>query len=283
MLGISISSFAYPLVVLDQTGSPANAGLVGSILAGTAFFLRLPAGVLVDRWNRRAILILCDLGRALNAGAFAVALALGHFLYAHVLVVAFVEAALGVLFGLPRRPPCVASSRRSRCARPSRRTRAARLSPARRPAARRRSARCRRACRSPPTRSRTSSRSSASLRARTARRRRAAEREPSARRRLHRPALDLGAALPAHAAALVRRRRRRVQLARSRRARARARPWRVGGSARRRFAITAAGGVIGAAHQRRTCCGLRVRDARVFFAWISTAPRSSCSPPTRPT
>ena len=99
MLGISISSFAYPLVVLDRTGSPAKAGLVGSILAGTAFFLRLPAGVLVDRWNRRAIMIVCDLGRALNAGAFAIALAFGHFFYAHVLAVAFVEAALGVLFG----------------------------------------------------------------------------------------------------------------------------------------------------------------------------------------
>jgi predicted MFS family arabinose efflux permease len=99
MLGISISSFAYPLVVLDETGSPARAGFVGSVLAGTAFFLRLPAGVLVDRWNRRAILIACDLGRALNAGAFAIALALGHFYFVHVLLVAFVEAALGVLFG----------------------------------------------------------------------------------------------------------------------------------------------------------------------------------------
>ena len=99
MLGISISSFAYPLVVLDQTDSPAKAGLVGSILAGTAFFLRLPAGVLVDRWNRRAILIFCDAGRALNAAVFALVLALGHFFYVQVLVVAFVEAALGVLFG----------------------------------------------------------------------------------------------------------------------------------------------------------------------------------------
>ena len=56
MLGISISSFAYPLVVLDETGSPARAGLVGSVLAGTAFFLRLLASVLPDRWNRRGAL-----------------------------------------------------------------------------------------------------------------------------------------------------------------------------------------------------------------------------------
>jgi MFS family permease len=98
-LGISISSFAYPLVVLEATGSPTKAGLVGSILAGTAFFLRLPAGVLVDRWNRRAILIVCDAGRALNAAALATTLALGHFYFAQVLLVAVVEASLGVLFG----------------------------------------------------------------------------------------------------------------------------------------------------------------------------------------
>ena len=98
-LGISISSFAYPLVVLEATGSPIRAGLVGSVLAGTAFVLRLPAGVLVDRWNRRAILLVCDGARALNAAAFALALALGHFFFAQALVVAFFEAALGVLFG----------------------------------------------------------------------------------------------------------------------------------------------------------------------------------------
>ncbi len=67
-LGISISSFAHPLVVLAATGSPAKAGLVGSVLAGTTFFLRLPAGALVDRWNRKAILVVCDVGRALSAG-----------------------------------------------------------------------------------------------------------------------------------------------------------------------------------------------------------------------
>ena len=98
-LGISISSFAYPVVVLAATGSGVKAGAVGSVLSATAFFLRLPAGALVDRWNRRAILVACDLGRVVNAGGFALALALGHFWYPHVLLVAFVEASLGVLFG----------------------------------------------------------------------------------------------------------------------------------------------------------------------------------------
>ena len=90
-LGISVSSFAYPLVVLAATGSPLKAGVVGSVLAGTAFVLRIPAGVLVDRWNRRAILVGCDLGRAGNAAAFAIVLAMGHFFYPQVLLVAFNE------------------------------------------------------------------------------------------------------------------------------------------------------------------------------------------------
>jgi MFS family permease len=98
-LGISVSSFAYPVVVLAVTGSAVKAGAVGTVLAATAFVLRLPAGLLVDRVSRRAILVACDLGRVVNSGLFALALAFGHFWYVHVLVVAFFEAALGVLFG----------------------------------------------------------------------------------------------------------------------------------------------------------------------------------------
>jgi MFS family permease len=98
-LGIGISSFAYPLVVLEATGSTLEAGAVGAVLTATAFVLRLPAGVLADRWNRRRILLACDAGRVLNSAGLAAALALGHFWLAQVLAVAFVEAALGVLFG----------------------------------------------------------------------------------------------------------------------------------------------------------------------------------------
>jgi MFS family permease len=85
-LGISISSVAYPLDVLEATGSPAQAGLVGSELAGTAFVLRLPAGLFVDRWNRKRILIACDPGRAVASAAFAPMPALGHFVLAQVLL-----------------------------------------------------------------------------------------------------------------------------------------------------------------------------------------------------
>jgi predicted MFS family arabinose efflux permease len=98
-LGISISSFAYPLVVLTATGSPAKAGLVTSVLYATTFALRLPAGAFVDRVDRKRVLVVCDAGRALSSGSLALALALGHFWLAHVLVVALIEGSLGTLFG----------------------------------------------------------------------------------------------------------------------------------------------------------------------------------------
>ncbi|MFL5955371.1 MAG: MFS transporter [Gaiellaceae bacterium] len=98
-LGISISSFAFPLVVLGATGSTVKAGLVGSVLTATTFFLRLPAGAFVDRVDRKRLMIVCDAGRALGSASLAVALALGHFYLAHVLVVAFFEGLLGTLFG----------------------------------------------------------------------------------------------------------------------------------------------------------------------------------------
>jgi MFS family permease len=98
-LGISISSFAYPVVVLQATGSAAKAGLVGSVLTATTFFLRLPAGALTDRWDRWRIMVVCDAGRALGSASLALALAFGSFHLWHVLIVAFIEGSLGTLFG----------------------------------------------------------------------------------------------------------------------------------------------------------------------------------------
>jgi MFS family permease len=98
-LGISISSFAYPVVVLQATGSAAKAGLVGSVLTATTFFLRLPAGALTDRWDRWRIMVVCDAGRAIGSASLALALAFGGFHLWHVLIVAFIEGSLGTLFG----------------------------------------------------------------------------------------------------------------------------------------------------------------------------------------
>ena len=66
-LGSQMSLLAYPLLALDLTGSSAKAGLVGTVATATRLAFRLPAGALVDRWDRRRTLLGCDLIRALTA------------------------------------------------------------------------------------------------------------------------------------------------------------------------------------------------------------------------
>jgi MFS family permease len=60
----------------------------------------LPAGALVDRWDRKRVMLVADAGRALALGSLAVALALDQFALAHVVVVAFAEGTLFVFFSL---------------------------------------------------------------------------------------------------------------------------------------------------------------------------------------
>ena len=99
-LGGSMSSVAYPLIALALTHSAVDAGLVG--LANTAPFvlLQLPAGLYVDRWNRRAILLLSDAGRALAVGGVCVLLFLGHLAFWELVAAAVVEGSLFVPFRL---------------------------------------------------------------------------------------------------------------------------------------------------------------------------------------
>ncbi len=93
-LGSQAVTVALPLLVLSLTGSPAQAGLVGFARAVAYPLSALPAGVLVDRWNRRWVMIGCDVGRALAMGSIPLVLAFGRPPLIQLLVVAFLDAAL---------------------------------------------------------------------------------------------------------------------------------------------------------------------------------------------
>ncbi|WP_250638844.1 MFS transporter [Frankia sp. AiPa1] len=95
-LGTSVSTFAYPLLVLSLTGSPLRAGLVAFLATLPSIILQLPAGALVDRLNRRSLMLVCDLGRAAVLGSIAATVLSGHFWFAHVAAAALVEGALSV-------------------------------------------------------------------------------------------------------------------------------------------------------------------------------------------
>ncbi|AGZ46593.1 MFS transporter [Actinoplanes friuliensis] len=102
-LGASISGTAMPLLVLTTTGSPADAGLVGA--AGTLPYLvvNLPAGPLVDRWNRRRILLVSEVVAGLALLTVPLAMWSGVLTITQLAVVAFVQGVCFVFFGLTER------------------------------------------------------------------------------------------------------------------------------------------------------------------------------------
>lgn len=99
-IGTRITGIAFPLLVLAQTGSPAKAGIVGFAQTLPYMLFYLPAGALVDRWNRKRVMLAADAVRALALGSLAVALAADASTFAQILVVAFVEGTGFVFFSL---------------------------------------------------------------------------------------------------------------------------------------------------------------------------------------
>lgn len=99
-LGTQLSQLAFPLLVLALTKSPAQAGIVGTLRALPYIVLSLPAGALVDRWNRKKIMVYCDTGRALCMLSIPLAAVFGHMTLFQIYGVALCEGSLAVFFSL---------------------------------------------------------------------------------------------------------------------------------------------------------------------------------------
>lgn len=97
-VGSQISLIAFPLLILALTHSPAQAGLMTAMRGIPIVLFCLPAGALVDRWNRKHLMIFCDSGRALALGSIPIALVLGHLSYLQLYVVSLVEGTLFIFF-----------------------------------------------------------------------------------------------------------------------------------------------------------------------------------------
>lgn len=96
--GSSLSTIAYPLLVLALTHSPAKAGLVSFVRLLPAPLLALPAGVVSDRFDRRRIMLWSDGVRALALASLAVVV-WRHAAFWPIPLLAFVEGAGEAFFG----------------------------------------------------------------------------------------------------------------------------------------------------------------------------------------
>lgn len=113
VLGTRTSAVAVPLLVLSLTGSVARAGLAGFVATLPYLLFYLPAGALVDRWNRRRVMLWCDAGRLLALGSVPAALCAGWLTYAHVLVAGFAGGTCYVFFSVAEKSalPCLVTER----------------------------------------------------------------------------------------------------------------------------------------------------------------------------
>lgn len=59
-LGTSVSSLAYPLLLLGITGSAAVAGLAAAVVAVVALGVRIPGGIVADRYRHKALSLVSD-------------------------------------------------------------------------------------------------------------------------------------------------------------------------------------------------------------------------------
>ncbi|MGW5537837.1 MFS transporter [Streptomyces sp. NPDC004009] len=97
-LGGAMVELALPLLVLQQTGSPARAGLVGTAGLVTTLVCRLPAGVLADRYDRRRLMIVCDVVRLAGYALLGWAVAAGTANLPVILAVVVAGAAATAVF-----------------------------------------------------------------------------------------------------------------------------------------------------------------------------------------
>jgi MFS family permease len=97
-LGNTIASLAVPLLVLVLTGSPVQAGIVGTVVHFVDLACQLPSGVLADRLDRRRTMLACDAVRLIVWVALGVAVATGRASLGVIIAVAVIDAMGSTLF-----------------------------------------------------------------------------------------------------------------------------------------------------------------------------------------
>lgn len=100
IVGSQVSLFSLPLLILLVSNSPGLAGFVAALRTVPYLVLGLVTGALVDRWNRKRAMILCDSGRAVALASIPLAYWTGHLSVVQIAAVSLVEGTLMVPYSL---------------------------------------------------------------------------------------------------------------------------------------------------------------------------------------
>ena len=85
------------MATTPEAVSNVDAALLGAL---PYLVFSLPSGALIDRWNRKRVMILCDIGRGLALGSIPVALFLGQLTIWQIYIAALVEGSCFVFFNI---------------------------------------------------------------------------------------------------------------------------------------------------------------------------------------
>ena len=101
--GNTVSSVAYPLLLIWRGGSVTAAGIVGFTGLLPLLLLQLPAGVFVDRWDRRRTMMCCNVAGVVAMVVLLATLISGHLWVPLIAATAFVETTAMIFYRLSER------------------------------------------------------------------------------------------------------------------------------------------------------------------------------------
>ncbi|GAA3601338.1 MFS transporter [Nonomuraea rosea] len=101
-VGMELTKLAMPLLVLALTGSPGWAGIVAGARTAASIAAQLPAGVWVDRWDRRRTLIAGQGLQTVVAAALAVLILTGQVSVWHLIVLGMADGVCAAFIGPAR-------------------------------------------------------------------------------------------------------------------------------------------------------------------------------------
>ncbi|MEV4016593.1 MFS transporter [Nonomuraea angiospora] len=102
-LGAQVTILVYPLLVLWAGGSASAAGAVTGAALLPYLLVQLPAGAIADRYDRRRLMIISDLGCLVATSSVMLAVFLDRVWLPHLMAAAFVQGSLAIFYDLAER------------------------------------------------------------------------------------------------------------------------------------------------------------------------------------
>jgi predicted MFS family arabinose efflux permease len=99
-VGSNAAGVVLPLLILSISQSPSAVGIAGALGIVPYLLLCLPVGALIDRWNRRHVMLWCELARGAVILTVPLAMWLGHITLWQLWLVAAVQGTLLVFYNI---------------------------------------------------------------------------------------------------------------------------------------------------------------------------------------